>query len=469
MKGLLAALALLAAAAAPAPSPFSRRFDEVKKAASREQLYAFLYDLPKGGDLHHHMTLSFLAEMWYAAATDPARNGGNAYYTRTRISNCADSTEPPLLYRTIQRSTYERLSDCRKREYEPLAALDGRMKAEWLSAMKLDRPGEGRNEFFEAAVARLGELVRDPNLVPGLMVENMKRFGAEGVRYIEAQAGAGFIDRDGKPIDPERGVDLVRRTLDSPEARATGVTMRFQAVILRFAPGAEAALERAFEFVARHRDLWVGVNMAGREDNDRGYALRFLDAFRKLRRTYSGIQLSIHGGEVDSPGRNVRDTLLLGASRIGHGTNLITDPDTMLLMRNSPYLVEVCLVSNRLLEYMPDLAKHPFPEYLRFGIPVCLNTDDSGAWDSNLTDEYFSAVTHFDLTWDEIRAIGRNSLFYSFAEPALKERLLREYDAAVAAFEKKYDRSDWAAPLARVRPVTSGYAGRTFGLKPAAQ
>jgi adenosine deaminase CECR1 len=447
------------------PSSFARRFQEIKKAAAKEQLYAFLYDLPKGGDLHHHMTLSYLPEMWYAAATDPKRNGGNAYYTRTRIDNCPDSDEPVLLYRTIQQSTYDRLSECRRKEYKPLAGLAPGLRAEWLSAMRLDRPGEGRNEFFEVTAPRLGDLLRDPNVVTGLLVDNMKRFGAEGVRYIEAQAGAGgFRDSTGKPLDEERGIELLRAALDSPEARATGVAVRFQAVILRYAPGAEAALERAFSFVDRHRDLWVGVNLAGREDNDKGFALRFLDTFRKLRRTYSGIRLSIHGGEVDSPGRNVRDTLLLGATRIGHGTNLISDPDTMLLMRSSGYLVEVCLVSNRLLEYTPDLSKHPFPEYLRFGIPVCLNTDDSGVWDSNMTDEYYSAVTHFDLTWDEIRTMGRSSLVYSFAEPPLRDRLLRDYDAAVAAFENRYDRADWTAPLGAVRPVASGYAGRTFGI-----
>jgi NAD binding domain of 6-phosphogluconate dehydrogenase len=33
--------------------------------------------------------------------------------------------------------------------------------------------------------------------------------------------------------------------------------------------------------VDRHRDLWVGINMAGREDNDKGYPLRFLDTFRR--------------------------------------------------------------------------------------------------------------------------------------------------------------------------------------------
>ena len=33
---------------------------------------------------------------------------------------------------------------------------------------------------------------------------------------------------------------------------------------------------------------------------------------------------------MDSPDRNIRDTLILGATRIGHGVNLLT-PVTLLL------------------------------------------------------------------------------------------------------------------------------------------
>ena len=141
-----------------------------------------------------------------------------------------------------------------------------------------------------------------------------------------------------------------------------------------------------------------------------------------MRRTYSDIGLSIHGGEVDMPGRQVHDTLLLGATRIGHGLNLITDPDTMLLMRDRKALVEINLVSNHLLEYFPDLSRHPFPEYLRTGIPVCLNTDDRGSWDSNMTDEYFTAVTTFNLSWAEVVQLGRNSLEWAFADEQLKKK-----------------------------------------------
>ena len=50
------------------------------------------------------------------------------------------------------------------------------------------------------------------------------------------------------------------------------------------------------------------MNMAGREDNDKGYPRHFMDVHRRMRRQYSGIHLSFHGGEVDPPGEDVRYT-----------------------------------------------------------------------------------------------------------------------------------------------------------------
>jgi adenosine deaminase CECR1 len=145
--------------------------------------------------------------------------------------------------------------------------------------------------------------------------------------------------------------------------------------------------------------------------------------------------------------------------------NLIKDPDTLLLLQQSRRtLVEINLISNRLLEYAPDVAKNPFPEYLRTGIPVCLNTDDRGMWDSNLTDEYYTAVTNFNLSWDELVQMGRNSLAFSFAQPDVKAKLLADYDAAIAAFEAKYAPADSLAQLKSVKPVTYGYAKRTWNL-----
>ena len=443
---------------------FSARFDEIKRTVSPSELYAFLYSLPKGADLHHHNGLSVYADVWYAAATSPKTLGRNSFYTLTKFGNCPGGEDSPERFRTIQRSAYDALDACQKAEYQPLAELPPDVKAAWKSSLILDKTGEGRDEFFEHIVKRMGALSTDPYLVAEVTVENMRLFGEEGVRYIEAMVSPrAYRGLQGQAMPPEEAARVLCERLKQPDVARTGVTMRFLDDILRFRPEAEQRLELAYQWVAGHREQWVGINMVGREDNDKGYALRFLPAFRKLRAIYPDIPLSIHGGEKDSPGHEVRDTLLLGATRIGHGVNLISDPDTMLLMRNNRYLVEINLISNKLLEYVPDLSKHPFPEYLRTGIPVCLNTDDRGSWDSDMTDEYYTAVSTFHLSWSELVQLGRNSLAFSFAEAPLKERLLREYGEALANFEARYSTAGWRASLKAVKPRLSGYARRTWG------
>lgn len=138
------------------------------------------------------------------------------------------------------------------------------------------------------------------------------------------------------------------------------------------------------------------MNLLGEEGRPGGELARFSSTIRKMRAQYD-IPLSLHAGELDSPGPQVHDALILGASRVGHAVNLISDPDTMLLMRHGSIPIESSLVSNKLLEYTPDLSTHPFPLYLRSGIPICLNTDDPGAWGGSLTDEFFLAATLYHL------------------------------------------------------------------------
>jgi adenosine deaminase CECR1 len=443
---------------------FSARFESIKSTARPAELYAFLYALPKGGDLHNHLGGAIRSEWWYAVAADPQRNGGDTFYTRVRFTAGIDTGIPLVLYQMIRRHAYERLNPALQADYARLDQLTPEQKQGWLDSLRLDRPGEGRDEFFTWIWPRTGQLHQNLPVVAETMVETMKAYGAEGLRYLEAQQNVmGFQDNEGNPIAPGPAADFLRARLAQPDALATGVTVRFQMTALRFLPHAEQQLADLYQFVATNRDLWVGINMAGIEENGQGYPLRFLEKFRELRRRYPTLPLSIHAGEMDGPDHHIRDTLLLGASRIGHGVNLIQDPDTLLLLRNSAYLVEINLISNRLLEYTPDLSRHPFPEYLRTGVPVCLNTDDRGMWDSNLTDEYYTAVTEYSLSWDELVQLGRNSLTHAFVQPEVKARLLAGYERAVADFEAKYLPAGSLAQLAAVKPATYGYARRTWG------
>jgi len=444
---------------------FSGRFEEIKQTARPAELYSFLYALPKGGDLHNHLGGAIRSEWWYAIATDPARNGGDTFYTRTKFTAGIDTGVPLVLYHTIRRYAYEQLDAARRADYTRLDQLTPEYKQGWLDSLRLDRPGEGRDEFFTWIWPRTGQLHQNLAVGCEILVETMKAFGAEGLRYLETQQGAmGFTDNDGALISAEQAAQVMRERLARPDALATGVTVRLQYTVLRFAPRAEDQLEKIYQFVDANRDLWVGINMAGIEENGKGYPARFLEKYRELRRTHPTLALSIHAGEMDGPDTHIRDTLLLGATRIGHAVNLLKDPDTLLLLQNSRrVLVEVNLISNRLLEYTPDLATNPFPEFLRTGVPVCLNTDDRGMWDSNMTDEYYTAVTNYNLSWAELVQLGRNSLTYSFVQPEVKAKLLADYEAAVVAFEAKYQSADSLTHLAAVKPVTYGYGKRNWG------
>jgi adenosine deaminase CECR1 len=464
-----AALAVpaLAFASVSLADDFSSRFDALVAHASPTQLYALLYEMPKGGDLHNHSGGANRSEWIYDVCTDPARNGGETFYTRIRFPVGTDAIAPEARFQMIRSHTYSMLSDEKKKEFVPLASLTPSERQAWCSAMRLDGSGDGRFTFFQTIWPRLGEVDDSLPVATELLVENMKAFGAEHLGYLETQFSVtGSVDNDGLAVPDDKGVAYVKERLSRPDAVATGVTVRFQQTILRFAPMAEAHLASSYAFVDAHRDMWVGINMAGIEENGRGYPSRFLDTFRSLRSRYPTLALSIHAGEMDGPDSHIRDTLLLGASRIGHGVNLIRDPETLLLLQQTRnVLIEINLISNRLLGYVPDLSKHPFPEYLRTGVPVCLNTDDRGMWDSNMTDEFYTAVTLYHLSWDEILTLGRNSIRYSFAQPEVKAKLLADYERRIASFEGRFSAGDLASSLAElstVKPVTYGYAKRTW-------
>ncbi len=449
---------------------FSARFDALKATATPAQVYALLYALPKGGDLHNHSGGADRAEWLFAAATDPARNGGDSFYTRANFGAQPDAIAPAERFRNIRQHTYELLSPAVRAEFVRLDDLLPAERAAWCDSLRLDAPGEGRAEFFQVIWPRRGQLGDSLPVATEMLVENMKAFGAEHLAYLETQFGVdGFVTNDGRAIATEEALAFVKQRLAQPDALATGVTVRFQKTILRFLPNAEAKLAESYAWVEAHRDLWVGLNMAGIEENGHGYPRRFLETFRSLRARFPTLPLSIHAGEMDGNDSHIRDTLLLGATRIGHGVNLLQDPDTLLLLQQTRrVLIEVNLISNRLLEYTPDLTRHPFPEYLRTGVPVCLNTDDRGMWDSNFTDEYFTAVKTFDLSWSEIVELGRNSLAYSFVQPEVKAKLLVDYARRITTFEETYGEgrlADALAKLAEVQPVTYGYSKRTWGLE----
>jgi adenosine deaminase CECR1 len=75
-----------------------------------------------------------------------------------------------------------------------------------------------------------------------------------------------------------------------------------------------------------------------------------------------------------------------------------------------------------------------------------------------MTDEWFEAVTRFNLSWEEILELGRNSLTFAFVSEEVKAKLLERYGRDIAAFAAKYAEGDWRRQALQVDARPSGYA-----------
>ena len=53
--------------------------------------------------------------------------------------------------------------------------------------------------------------------------------------------------------------------------------------------------------------------------------------------------------------------------------------------------------------------------------------------------EFLKAVQAFDLSWEEVKLLARNTLTYSFAYDLTREALLRRWETQVAALEAQWE------------------------------
>ena len=162
-------------------------FEDFKNTATDKQLYRFLYNMPKGGDLHHHSSGSNLPSWWYELALDKTKNGGYTYFTRTKTALCNGYGQNEfgfssqlLTFHTISLSNYQKLSECEQGNYKALNKLSKAEIKAWKNSIWLDKPHEGRDEFFQTHWQRLNDLTANPYIAAEMLVKNMKAFSNEG-------------------------------------------------------------------------------------------------------------------------------------------------------------------------------------------------------------------------------------------------------------------------------------------------
>lgn len=147
-------------------------------------------------------------------------------------------------------------------------------------------------------------------------------------------------------------------------------------------------------------------------DELRGPASGFRDAYRYAKD--AGLRLTAHAGETDGP-ESIRAALEIGAERIGHGIRAVDDPELMRRLRAERIPLEVCITSNVRTGAVPSLAAHPVRRLFDAGVPITLNTDDPGVFETDLRQEFALARDVFGFSENELAGIAEAADTFRFA------------------------------------------------------
>jgi hypothetical protein len=460
---IVSALALALYGAAPAPTSreaaTARYFESVRREPAQMRL--FLREMPKGGDLHNHLSGAIYAEsylQWSAAdggclvtATmslaagpcDPARGTvptssvieDDVLYSRAINAMSMRHWEPALNGHDHFFATFAKFGPASGRTGDMLAEVMARAASEHVSYLEL------MVTLAAPTTTRLGrELAGN---------DQAADFGAARQSLLTAGLRAAVAAESKQRLDDAEARQRTLLHCDAGQADAgCGVTVRYLAQVGRTNAPALVFTQilAGFEMASQDPRI-VGLNLVQPEDNPvaiRDFSLQ-MRMIRFLRPFYPGVQLTLHAGELtaglvppESLRFHIRDSVrIAGAKRIGHGVDLIFEDDVTALlgeMAAKKVLVEIALTStDRILGVSGGV--HPMHTYLKFGVPVALATDDAGVSRSTLTEEFQKAVDEQGLDYLTLKRMVRNSIEYSFVEAPTKARLKLAVEKAIGEFE----------------------------------
>jgi hypothetical protein len=435
----------------------SARLDSVRRNSTR--LLAFLRAMPKGGDLHNHLSGAIAPASWARWAAEDGLCFAIA--TSNLVRPPCDGPDRVPAARLVADS-----------------ALLARAVAAWSMRDFHAGPESGADHFFAtfAKTAAIGN-----SHAGDMLAEVTSRAAADHVSYLELMINAddGAIPRVARRVAWSTDFAAVRTQLEDAGFRAVlrvvpqaldraerrqrellrcgtpaadagcGVTIRYiyQVARSRAPEQVFAQILAGFELPAIDR-RYVSFNLVAPEHG--AVAVRDFDLHMRmiefLRRAYPNVPVTLHAGELSSEvttraamRSHIRQSIDAGhASRIGHGVDVLQEDSAESLLRDMAarhVLVEVALTSNDVILGVRGAA-HPLAEYLSHGVPVALVTDDEGVTASNMTLEYARAVTDQHLGYSTLKAMARNSIAYSFADDTTKKRLQSELERAFERFER---------------------------------
>ncbi|MDP9038808.1 MAG: adenosine deaminase [Acidobacteriota bacterium] len=442
----------------------SRALEQARTSRSAAlELEAFLRAMPKGADLHMHLSGAIYAETFLKDAAadhlcvDP--KGLRLVKPTGSGADACPSGDVPAAGVTKTQGLYDALVDSfSMRSFVPSAGVSGHDQFfatfERFGGIDKAHTGEWLDEVATRAAAQ-NEQYLEVMITPsfGELAPLWMRLGWPATRggassaevhgdvtgasptELEALRGqllaGGLRDevaRDAQEIDEALATrDRIEHCGQPGAGPGCRVTIRFLYQILRaFSPQqvfAQTLL--GFETALADPNV-VGLNFVQPEDAYMAMSeyTRQMHMLDYLHGVYPHVHVSLHAGEV-APGLvppeglrfHIREAVELGhAERIGHGVDVMHEDDPRGLLRElreRHVSIEINLTSNDvILGVVPPY--HPLPSYRAAGVPVSLNTDDEGVSRIDLTNEYVRAAREYGLGYADLKGMARTSLEHSF-------------------------------------------------------
>lgn len=401
-------------------------------------LRSFLAEMPKGGDLHNHLSGAVYAE----SALAWARAEGWCFDVASKAAlppPCDAASKPPLAEALRSTQAYR-------------DAINA-----WSMRDVITARVSGHDQFFNSFF-RFSDVTG--NNIGAALAEVVERAASQNILYLELMISPlmgdarDLGDKIGWKDDPDamlsalddKGLgDLAKRAGASvaavvadkdrrlgcgdPVTRRPGcdVVVRFLAQVYRNVDRAKLFAQTALAARLASLDgLVVGLNLVAAEDDEVTLG-SYSDQMRivgDVGRRHPKARISLHAGELTMglvPPKDltfhIREAVeIAGAKRIGHGVDIGFERDAKELMRRMArdgIMVEINLTSNAQILGVEG-ADHPFPLYRNAGVPTALSTDDEGVSRIDLTHEYQRAARAYELSYRDLKQLSRNSLTYAF-------------------------------------------------------
>ena len=413
----------------------ARYFDSIRNQPLLR--HEFLAQMPKGGDLHNHLSGAVYAESFIRWAAEDGLCADRNALALTAPPCDPAAGKPPAAAALQDPTLYGHLLDAfSMRQFHPgpesghdhffatfgkFGAATNNHTAEMLAEAR-ERAAEGHLQYMElmfnpdsGAAAKLGMQVgwnEDMAVMRGKLLSG-------GLPEIVTNASKFLTDTENK----------VNADLHCNSAAAnTGcqIETRYLYQVARGLPkeAVFAQILAGFELASKDRRV-VGLNLVMAEDwyvpiHDFRLHMEMLDFLHAL---YPKVHITLHAGELTQdlvpPEELYHISMSISkghAERIGHGVDIMQEAAPMLLLKKMAehrILVEICLTSNDVILNVSG-NHHPLPVYLKYGVPVALATDDEGVSRGDITQEYQRAAETYNFSYLQLKQFARNSLEYSF-------------------------------------------------------